>query len=67
MNNPTETRELNNLTKLLGEVMNLSVYFMDKGETETSDKVYELVDNLLTQSSYDQQTFLETGKLVVSN
>ena len=67
MNNPTETRELNNLTKLLGEVMNLSVYFMDKGETETSDKVYELVDNLLTQSSYDQQTFLETGRLVVSN
>lgn len=64
MNNQTETKELNNLTKLLCEVMNLSVQFMDEGETETSDKVYELINTFFTETSYNQDKFIGTGELV---
>ena len=56
--------ELNNLSKLMCELMNLSVSYMDEGDTENSDKVFEVINNFFEQTSYDYDTFIGTGTLV---
>ena len=56
--------ELNNLNKLMCELMNLSVSYMDEGDTDNSDKVFELIDTFFSETSYDYDTFIGTGSLV---
>ncbi len=56
--------ELNNLNKLMCELMNLSVSYMDEGDTENSDRVYELINSFFEGTSYDYDTFLHEGSLV---
>jgi len=56
--------ELNNLNKLMCELMDLSVSYMDEGDTVNGDKVYELIHTFFEQTSYDYDTFVGTGTLV---
>ena len=56
--------ELHNLNKLMCELMNLSVSYMDEGDTNNSDRVYELINTFFEQTSYDYDTFIQEGSLV---
>ena len=57
--------ETNNLTVLLCNLMDLSVSYMDEGDTDNSDKVYELINTFFNETSYDYDTFIGTGTLSV--
>ena len=57
--------DTNNLTLLLCNLMDLSVSYMDEGDTENSDKVYELINTFFNETSYDYDTFIGTGSLTM--
>ena len=57
-------KELNNLTVLLTNLMNLSVQFEEEGNQDGFEETQGLVIEFFENTSYDHDNFIQTQTLI---